>query len=103
MIIAVVCPPQQRRRLADRMVPREASKYRFDPHRPGSLPMLPRHLALMIVVNLVWGLNLIAGKIGVEHIPPVMLAALRFALLMIVLGTVPALADGPECCWPWSV
>ncbi len=48
--------------------------------------MLPRHLALMIVVNLVWGLNLIAGKIGVDHIPPVMLAALRFALLMIVLA-----------------
>ncbi len=48
--------------------------------------MLPRHLLLLIIVNLVWGLNLIAGKIGVDHIPPVMLAGLRFALLMIVLA-----------------
>jgi O-acetylserine/cysteine efflux transporter len=48
--------------------------------------MPPRHLLLLIIVNLVWGLNLIAGKIGVDHIPPIMLAGLRFALLMIVLA-----------------
>lgn len=48
--------------------------------------MLPRHLCLLIVVNLVWGLNLIAGKIGVDHVPPVLLAGLRFGVLVVVLA-----------------
>jgi O-acetylserine/cysteine efflux transporter len=48
--------------------------------------MLPRHLALVIVVNLVWGLNMIAAKIGVDHVPPVVLTGLRFAVLVVVLA-----------------
>ncbi len=48
--------------------------------------MLPRHLALVIVVNLVWGLNMIAAKIGVDHVPPVLLTGIRFAVLVVVLA-----------------
>ena len=30
----------------------------------------PRHLVLLVLMNLVWGLNLIASKIGVAQLPP---------------------------------
>jgi O-acetylserine/cysteine efflux transporter len=40
-----------------------------------------RDLAFLIVINLIWGLNLIASKIGVAQFPPVFFTALRFVLL----------------------
>ena len=45
-----------------------------------------RDLAFLILINLIWGLNLIASKIGVGQFPPVFFTALRFgsvALLVI--------------------
>lgn len=45
----------------------------------------PRHLVLLVLMNLVWGLNLIASKIGVAQLPPILFTALRFGSLAIFL------------------
>lgn len=55
--------------------------------QPSSLEA--RHLAFLIVINLIWGLNLIASKIGVENFPPIFFTALRF--LSVVLFLIPIL------------
>jgi O-acetylserine/cysteine efflux transporter len=44
-----------------------------------------RDLALLIGMNLIWGLNLIASKIGVAQIPPVFFTALRFGAIGLIL------------------
>jgi O-acetylserine/cysteine efflux transporter len=44
-----------------------------------------KHLALLVVMNLVWGLNLIASKTGVAQFPPIFFTALRFGSLAIFL------------------
>jgi O-acetylserine/cysteine efflux transporter len=44
-----------------------------------------RDLALLIGMNLIWGLNLIASKIGVGQLPPVFFTALRFGALGLLL------------------
>jgi O-acetylserine/cysteine efflux transporter len=43
------------------------------------------HLALLIGMNLIWGLNLIASKLGVQQIPPLLFTALRFGGLALLL------------------
>ena len=45
----------------------------------------PIHLLCVIGVNLVFSGAYIAGKIGVNHFPPLLFSALRFVLLFIVL------------------
>ena len=45
----------------------------------------PRELAFLVLINFIWGLNLIVSKIGVAHFPPVFFTALRFTLLALVL------------------
>lgn len=44
-----------------------------------------RDLALLIVMNLILGLNLIAAKVGVGQFPPIFFAALRFGSLAVLL------------------
>ena len=44
-----------------------------------------RDLALLVFMNLIWGLNLIASKIGVGEFPPIFFTALRFGLLALFL------------------
>lgn len=44
-----------------------------------------RHLALLVGMNLIWGLNLIASKIGVGQFPPLFFSALRFGSLALFL------------------
>lgn len=44
-----------------------------------------RDLALMLLINLIWGLNLIASKWGVNAFPPVFFTALRFIVVALVL------------------
>lgn len=44
-----------------------------------------RHLVLLVFMNLVWGLNLIASKIGVAQLPPILFTALRFGSLALFL------------------
>jgi O-acetylserine/cysteine efflux transporter len=55
--------------------------------QPASEPssLAPRDLAFLVVINLIWGLNLIASKIGVAELPPVLFTALRFVLLSALL------------------
>ncbi|MGH8185763.1 MAG: DMT family transporter [Steroidobacteraceae bacterium] len=48
-------------------------------------PIESRDLALLLVMNLIWGLNLIASKIGVGYFPPIFFTALRFASLALFL------------------
>ena len=44
-----------------------------------------RDVLLLIGMNLIWGLNLIASKIGVAQLPPVFFTALRFGALALLL------------------
>ena len=44
-----------------------------------------RDLALLVLMNLIWGLNLIASKIGVGEFPPIFFTALRFGSLALFL------------------
>jgi O-acetylserine/cysteine efflux transporter len=50
---------------------------------PGSIA--GRHLTLLVFMNLIWGLNLIASKIGVGQFPPIFFTALRFGSLAVFL------------------
>ncbi len=45
----------------------------------------PRHLAFLVLINLIWGFNLIASKVGVAEFPPVFFTAMRFTLLAACL------------------
>lgn len=51
---------------------------------PGELA--GRDLAFLIGINLIWGLNLIAAKIGVGQFPPIFFTALRFASVALLLA-----------------
>ena len=44
-----------------------------------------KHLALAILISLLWGYNFIVVKVGVDHMPPVFLALARYALVAVVL------------------
>jgi O-acetylserine/cysteine efflux transporter len=44
-----------------------------------------RDLALLVFMNFIWGLNLIASKIGVGEFPPIFFTALRFSSLALFL------------------
>ncbi len=44
----------------------------------------PRDLGLLILVTACWGFNLIAAKVGVAELPPILFTALRFGLLSVV-------------------
>ncbi len=47
--------------------------------------MTPRHLLLLMLINVIWGFNLVAAKVGVTELPPVLFAALRFVVLFAIL------------------
>ena len=44
-----------------------------------------RDLAFLVGINLIWGLNLVASKIGVGQFPPVLFTALRFGSVAVLL------------------
>jgi O-acetylserine/cysteine efflux transporter len=48
-------------------------------------PIAGPDLALMLFINLIWGLNLVASKWGVGTFPPVFFTALRFGAVALVL------------------
>src|SRR2546421_2098903 len=43
-------------------------------------------LLMAMVLCVVWGLNAVAGKIGVTYIPPVFFTALRFVFVLVCLA-----------------
>ena len=45
----------------------------------------PLHLLLAIAVVAVWGTNFVVIKLALAHLPPLLLAALRFALAAVPL------------------
>lgn len=47
--------------------------------------MKPQHIALMMLVNIVWGFSFIPGKWAVMEMPPIMFTGLRYLLLAVVL------------------
>ena len=50
------------------------------------LAVHPLHILLFLVVMLIWGLNLVVAKIGLEQLPPLLFMALRFGLLALILA-----------------
>lgn len=44
-----------------------------------------RDLAFLIAINLIWGANLIASKVGVGQFPPIFFTALRFGSVALLL------------------
>jgi len=47
--------------------------------------MTREHTAFMVLINLIWGFALVAGKVSLEHFPPFLFAGLRFGLVILVL------------------
>lgn len=47
--------------------------------------MKPQHLSLMLLCQLIWGVNFVAAKIGLAHFEPLFFVALRFSLVAILL------------------
>jgi O-acetylserine/cysteine efflux transporter len=45
----------------------------------------PQHLAFLIVITLIWGLNLVISKFGLREVSPLLFTTLRFALLALPL------------------
>ena len=60
----------------------------------------PLHLAVFVGVMLIWGLNFAVAKVGIEQIPPILLMALRFALVALLLGP---FVKPPTGRWPQIV
>lgn len=56
--------------------------------------MTPRHIALVVAVNLVFGFNLVAAKFAMQQLPPLLFASLRFLLLFLVLFPVLKILRG---------
>lgn len=56
--------------------------------------LTPVDLALLVFTNLIWGVNLVAAKLGIAEFPPIFFAGLRFAVLAVVLLPVLRLFRG---------
>ena len=48
--------------------------------------MPPLHLAVIVVVNVVWGTNIVFSKMALAEFPPLQFAALRFLCLALLLA-----------------
>ena len=62
--------------------------------------MQRKDLLIGLLVIIVWGLNFIAIKLGLQHMPPLLLGALRF-----LLACFPAILflPKPPIRWPWLI
>jgi O-acetylserine/cysteine efflux transporter len=58
----------------------------------------PRHVALALTVITIWGVNFVAIGTALEGFPPILLAALRFALTSLAAFFVPRPKNVP---WRW--
>jgi O-acetylserine/cysteine efflux transporter len=47
--------------------------------------MLPHHLALMLLVQFLWGVNFAVAKFGLDSFAPIFFVALRFSLVAVLL------------------
>src|SRR5215475_6461850 len=44
-----------------------------------------RDLGLLLAIDLIWGFNLIASKVGVQTFPPIFFTSMRFGVLSLLL------------------
>lgn len=61
--------------------------------------MQPRHVLLAVVLTICWGVNFVFIAIGLTDFPPLLLAALRFALAAIPVLFLPR----PDVPWPLMI
>lgn len=47
--------------------------------------MLPRHVALMLLCQLLWGVNFAVAKFGIDNFAPIFFVALRFSAVAVLL------------------
>lgn len=59
-----------------------------------TLEIRPLHLAAMVGIMAIWGLNFAVAKIGLEQLPPILMMALRFGFVALVLGPFVKLPKG---------
>lgn len=62
--------------------------------------MRPSHLLLAVLVAAVWGVNFVVIEVGLDHMPPLLFSALRFAA-----AALPAVfwVRRPAVAWRWIV
>ncbi|WP_020406176.1 DMT family transporter [Hahella ganghwensis] len=60
--------------------------------------MSPSDLMLVLIANLAWGFNFIAGKEGATHFQPLFFTAVRFAFLLLIM--LPWLRPAPGVMKP---
>jgi O-acetylserine/cysteine efflux transporter len=46
----------------------------------------PAHVALAVVVNVIWGLTFVAAKVGIEQFSPLLFTGLRFTIVAALLA-----------------
>ena len=51
-----------------------------------TLELRPLHIAVIVGVMAIWGLNFAVAKIGLLQLPPILMMALRFGLVALLLG-----------------
>ena len=61
--------------------------------------MQPRHLALALLVALIWGVNFVVITVGLGDFPPLLLAALRFTVASLPVLFLPR----PRLSWPFMI
>jgi len=49
------------------------------------LAMRPLHVAIFVAIMAIWGLNFVVAKIGLQQLPPLLMMALRWALVAVLL------------------
>lgn len=57
--------------------------------------MSPRHIALALFVVLIWGVNFVVIHAGLEGVPPLLFAAIRFSCIVPFIAVVPR----PKVAW----
>lgn len=62
--------------------------------------MAPRHVLLALGVVAMWGVNFVVIEVGLDHFPPLLFCALRFAV-----SAVPAIffIGRPQVAWRWII
>lgn len=62
--------------------------------------MKPLHIALAVVVAVVWGANFVVIEVGLRDFPPLLFSAVRF-----LLAALPAVffVGPPRVAWRWVV
>ena len=58
--------------------------------------MTPGHVALALLVALIWGVNFVVTAVGLHTFPPLLFMAVRFALVAVLIVVLPR----PTVSWP---